>query len=911
MVVNQVDVLRIELETDERAFGQLFNQSCDYLVGEVLPKIIDEELQVYQEKGVTVHLPLLTIDVGTLSATAFQRDYPDRFREALRRALASWFDAPHAPGRMVRQPEHSDWFDAWCTFLLTGRLPWHMTSLVRDLDHLFRHVLKHHALAFKHFLVRMGHVSSLRERLAAQFTDRQLLDTIALIHPSARDFLQHYVNVLTTNHEERPTADKAAAGEGFRVVVWQVILAYVLTDRSSFFDKKSFLRWTIDRLANQYNSNYVSLIRELSFDIERIQMAGSVSAELLLLLAELRSEVVLETDRYPHRAMVIRMLSTAVSTKNFIRGLSEPAVHALVYTVMETPPAAAFVIDYATVLDKQRDSLIGRRAGAAFRLLKWEIIFPLLTPYAMGGFNHRYFVRDVLSGIAAHYNLDVPSIARWLHGTLEAVNTNGRLRRVMDEWVATFSSPSVAKTMDHTDDRLWNADPSHWNRILGNIRSLRRLAQDLTEEQHARLVSLLYPDQATFLLAYAGHLNVLAHRSVGNAITDTHFTAVKWTFLYQAMQETRHQVFNKKGIAWRIIRGLAAHYHIAVGTLVRVLYEGLARVRDKVPFDLYAALATIYEEQQDNADHRDALQQLRKQLVGAYGTKQADMLQATLTHNRDKPDGLPYALLGELVAAEQVVYDRLRAIAGLRYDREKWMRLLVEIIRHPHRYNQQTGLWTWVTMLWKMAVAQRKGEELLRTLLELSKTVPLLADIADRMPSVPAAQEGESTFVDNAGLVILAPFLPRLFAQTGYLNGSLDGFLDRDSQVRAIFLMQYLVFGSREFPEYAASLDKLLCGFKTGIPIPRHIDLSEKEFELADGLLAAVLQHWKKLNTSTVEALRQAFLQRKGRLVTENDGQLHLHVESKSYDMLLDTLPWSLGVIRYRWMDQGLWVKWR
>lgn len=925
--MNQVDVLRIAMKTDDPAFGQRFNHRCDQLIGELLPEIIDEELRIYQEAGIVVHVPSLTVDVGTLTDTEFQREYPHRFREALRQALASLFDTPHGHVSLEQRTEHADWFEGWCTFLMTGRLPWHLASRVRDINEMFRHVLAYHALAFKDFLVRMGHVSSLRQRLAAQFTDDQLLDSVALIHPTARDFLRQYVKTLTRTHQEKPAT--AVTGEAFRIAAWQVILAYVLTDRRSYFDKKSFLKWTIARLAGQYNTNYAALVDELTVDIGRFSHVGSISAELVSLLGALRAEAVATPGPadYPHRAMLLHMLATAESTRHFIRGMAEPDVHALVHMVMETPPEASFVIDYATLLDKQRSAIIGHRAGAAFRLLKWEIIFPLLTPYAMGGFNHRYFVRDVLSGISARYNLDVQVVVRWLHGTMGNVDANVRLKQVLDEWVDTFSVASGVIQPGGTADSLLVDNPSHWNRIFGNIHRLRHLAQDFTEEQHHRLVTLMYPNHATFLMAYADRLAALGQHRAGALIGDTDFRAVKWIFIYQTMLETQHQVFNKKGIVWRIIRGLAAHYHIAFEMLISTLYEGLDSVRSRVPFDLFAAISAIHDEQHSIANQRMARQRMYERFAKVYGTAEATILHTALNRRGAAIYRLPYALLEELIAAELTVYRRLKTIAGLSYDRAKWVQLLANIIRRPHLYNQQTALWEWIAMLWKAAVAKRQSQELLQALLELSGTIPLLAGVANRMPldatglstdapekSVALAmadQAGEPTFVDNAGLVILAPFLPKLFAQAGYLENGGGGFIDRDHQVRAIFLMQYLVYGIRPFPEYTASLDKLLCGFQTGIPIPRHIDLSEKETALADGLLAAVLQHWKKLNTSTVEALRQAFLQRGGRLTADNEDKRNLHVEGKAYDMLLDSLPWDFSVIRFRWMKQGLWVKWR
>jgi len=85
------------------------------------------------------------------------------------------------------------------------------------------------------------------------------------------------------------------------------------------------------------------------------------------------------------------------------------------------------------------------------------------------------------------------------------------------------------------------------------------------------------------------------------------------------------------------------------------------------------------------------------------------------------------------------------------------------------------------------------------------------------------------------------------------------------------------------------------------------------KFAEADGLdrlLGAVLQAWTPLRNSSVGTLREAFLQREGRLeLGENNWTLK--VAAKPYDMLLDTVPWPFRMIKNRWMTTALLVQWR
>jgi len=75
-------------------------------------------------------------------------------------------------------------------------------------------------------------------------------------------------------------------------------------------------------------------------------------------------------------------------------------------------------------------------------------------------------------------------------------------------------------------------------------------------------------------------------------------------------------------------------------------------------------------------------------------------------------------------------------------------------------------------------------------------------------------------------------------------------------------------------------------------------------------LLHAVTQHWKPLANTSIAGLRESFLQRNGSLQLKRDAW-HLSVEARSFDMLLDQIPWSFSTIKFPWMDRVIYVEWR
>ena len=165
-------------------------------------------------------------------------------------------------------------------------------------------------------------------------------------------------------------------------------------------------------------------------------------------------------------------------------------------------------------------------------------------------------------------------------------------------------------------------------------------------------------------------------------------------------------------------------------------------------------------------------------------------------------------------------------------------------------------------------------------------------------------------FVVNAGLVLLWPYLPRLFANLDMLDD--NGFRDTEAQLRAVHLTQFLVTRHHAAPEHMLPLNKLLCGLDLSHPIGLGITPTEQETAVVQDMLYSVTQTWVPLQNTSIEGLRESFLERSGRLERSGPaGPMTLHVESRAFDMLLDQLPWSISVVKLNWMLEVLHVRWR
>jgi hypothetical protein len=164
--------------------------------------------------------------------------------------------------------------------------------------------------------------------------------------------------------------------------------------------------------------------------------------------------------------------------------------------------------------------------------------------------------------------------------------------------------------------------------------------------------------------------------------------------------------------------------------------------------------------------------------------------------------------------------------------------------------------------------------------------------------------------VADSGLVLLSPYLPALFGRVGCLeNGA---FPTEESKQKALSILKYAAYGAYAEPPRNAAVMNLLCDLPLapviyGDELPK---VSDSEKELVDSLLKAVIANWKAVGQMSPDGLRGSYFVRPGNVETAGAADT-LTVEKKTYDILLDKLPWGYTMVKHPWMKKVLNVKWR
>ncbi len=162
--------------------------------------------------------------------------------------------------------------------------------------------------------------------------------------------------------------------------------------------------------------------------------------------------------------------------------------------------------------------------------------------------------------------------------------------------------------------------------------------------------------------------------------------------------------------------------------------------------------------------------------------------------------------------------------------------------------------------------------------------------------------------INNAGLVLLWPFIPAFFNELGLTKD--EKFISKNDAIRAAWLLEYLVTGQEKNNENDISLNKLLCNIFTVRVPKKHLKLTYPEIKESEDLLKAVIHHWKSIGHSSVKGFRESFLKREGELIFGSEAVI-LRVDKNALDILLDLLPWSIAIIQLTWMEKPITVEWR
>lgn len=631
--MNQIGLLHFDFTMQNEDFARSLYGRWDSFFASCFERVADKVLTLYSPPQDQLEIELLELDLGTIAEEELDEQFPLRLREKLEEALSKCIFDSTVQQSVKRISTTKNAFQLLCTFLLNGSLAWNAQQQYKSLSQLFMSVLQSHGKELKQFLLTYGHYSSLQQRLVYQFQQPELEAGVRLLAPGESRFIVSYVHLLQQKYKQ--ISQPALRETNHRLAVWKVVYAYLLTNRSSYFNKKSFVAQTITRLAGEYNTNYQVLLEVFSRELSKSAAQETLLPELFQVLDELQKE--LDQRQFvasaqnaarlykslaiylqgklatgfdaSNRKALLRMLSQPDSCRAFLQLLSEDEIIRLVVVVI--PQESDFIIGYAHSLDQQKDQgALQGKAGGEFVKLKWQLIFTVLLENSGAAFNRKYFVYGILKKLAAHYNLMVLELLQCFQPEMENAAVDATLRILWQELYREEQSKqrisptsiSESSTVDilqlireekslksTVKNRLWQQ--------LSDAQQRKKLVMELTEDEQRRLVQHLMKTESNFILSYAANLDIQQERGTLEGKTGSEFRQLKWIFIWTVLSESYQTAFNRKQFVSQVLRNMAAHYNLTHIELLSYFYS--SKNSSLLTPEIKAILQTLYFEEQE------------------------------------------------------------------------------------------------------------------------------------------------------------------------------------------------------------------------------------------------------------------------------------------------------------------------
>ena len=694
--------------------------------------------------------------------------------------------------------------------------------------------------------------------------------------------------------------------------------------------------------------------------VELWALDGNFNTHLIReVISALRKEGKKEAEYILSREHLVNLLSEQDSCRKLLGRLQEKEIYLLVAILV--PQEKEYVISYASILDKHKDvGIFSGRAGSEFRLLKWEFIFAVLVTLPASAFNRQQFVLSVLQHLAAHYNFSVTELIHFLNADEELIKNvlTPELLSVLQELNRLFQP-------DKKNDGYKERSVDEWLVVLKTPLLMRKYIENHTEKHVVVLVNHLFPASSNFIVNYAALLDKANEAGMMKGRAGGEFSTLKWEFIFFCFFSDNSIVFHQKIFVYSVLQKLAAHYNQEVVELMGYFLHNFPGGLTGHSFGgLKSILQELYDEKVLPLTNIDRIRsksdmEIEHWILDLFGNNSTLLVRSNeeymekwliyfLSERNNtfrslwKARKLKADLLLQMASRttslrslwlHQIGDERLEAIyrtwsaayvvlrarfSGLGYLKQLgeyisvWM---VELTASKYSAWSETELIRFLAARVRQSIPPGYTMLLEEMLGEKDKNKNVIEIINHIKELNEKGISMEKVMVNNAGMLLFHLFIPRMCRAVNFLGEDSRTFKDENTKIRAIFMLQYLVYGEeKEYSEKELYLNKILVGINNDTPIPKSCKLNEEEIKAVEGAMSMIKVMWSKMEHTSDIALRQAFFQREGIVFCDTDQGMprwNIEIEERAYDVLLDSLPWSYAMFRYPWMDEIIKVRLR
>ncbi len=493
--------------------------------------VMEEVMQRVAGEDLHLRLGTVELNLGTIHRETLEEDLIARVGEQLLETLLQRQlevrNSPQ-PGEEEVQLQRS-LLSILAFYLQHGSLPWwDQRTNKGSLESLFFQLLSESPVAVRELLLQIGRSRWVRQRIVRQFSEKLVKAVVRNLEAAGYRYIFDFVEeVQTVNRKKRiiPTSESE-----LRQALWEFVLAYLLVERGSVFNTRSFARSVLRQLGVRFSIPYARLLHLLQEAVTEVYESMRFRASLSYLVRSLywdefgrAPEATQELDPtatkrrgsrqrsklellgyFLHfgslpwwsRQLEIKDLNQLFSdllvqqTREvldlvyregkhaFVRTrlahqFSEPVIRQLMHQL--EPNEAGFMLAYADqLLQSHRKQKLIQVSQRKFQRLRWEFLLTYLLVERGSGFNRKMFLASVLRQMAERFNLSYAQLLMALIDDLERmkqnqVNTDAQLAKLLLELLAEKKHSSRPQLVKELSSYLGQQSPlskEKWHQFL-------------------------------------------------------------------------------------------------------------------------------------------------------------------------------------------------------------------------------------------------------------------------------------------------------------------------------------------------------------------------------------------------------------------------------------------------------------
>ena len=310
--IHKIQEIVFDIRFDDQSKGHALMGRISTLFRQSLTTVLNEVLSNSCPSDVVWRIEEIELDLGNIPLNSIEKELPKELRKALLLQLSEYTTHNAVSGKHIQKHKFSESrLDALIHFLQSGTLPWwankqsfHANTLIQDL-------LNKDSNFFSRSIRKLTNKATFIKRLVSQFSGAIIQKIIYALEPEEAMLIVSFSLDIQQLHQQQMIVQ--ATPSQFNQGIWEFVLSYLLIDRGTTFNTKSFIASILKKLALRYRITYPDLLAHITYILEHIQKRWPAKSILPTIISDLYQEQIKPTEEEVQPATIALQEWTDIS----------------------------------------------------------------------------------------------------------------------------------------------------------------------------------------------------------------------------------------------------------------------------------------------------------------------------------------------------------------------------------------------------------------------------------------------------------------------------------------------------------------------------------------------------------------------------------------------------------------------